>query len=201
MIRLEITTRMRPSTSQNVLADSRPGAARVLVVGAHLDSVVAGPGINDNGSGVATLLEIARVLRNVQPRLAARFAFWGAEELGLIGSSAYVRSARLDEIVGYLNFDMLGTRGTLRAVYAGPYAEMWMRYFSREGLRARVLDLSGRSDHAAFQQRGIPTGGLFAGTDRCYHAACDRLSGVNARLLSELSRAAAFGVGALAPRS
>ena len=108
VIRLEVTTRRRPSTSQNVLADTHPSARRVLLVGAHLDSVVAGPGVNDNGTGVATLLEIARVLRSEAPRLTVRFAFWGAEELGLIGSSAYARTARLDELVGYLNFDMLG---------------------------------------------------------------------------------------------
>ena len=201
VIRLQVTTRRRATTSQNVLADSRPGAPRMLVVGAHLDSVVAGAGINDNGTGVATILEIARVLRSTQPRLAVRFAFWGAEELGLIGSSAYVRTTGLDGVAGYLNFDMLGTRGNLRAIYAGPYAEMWLRYFRAEGLRAQVIDLSGRSDHFPFQQRGIPTGGLFAGTDLCYHAACDRLAGVNTRLLNELAAAAAFGVAELAPRS
>jgi Iap family predicted aminopeptidase len=200
VIRLEVTTRRRPTTSQNVLADTHPSARRVLLVGAHLDSVVAGPGVNDNGTGVATLLEIARVLRSEAPRLTVRFAFWGAEELGLIGSSTYARTARLDELVGYLNFDMLGTRGSLRAVYAGPYAEMWLRYFQQEGLRAQAIDLSGRSDHFPFQQRGIPTGGLFAGTDICYHAACDRLAGVNTRLLNELAAAAAFGVAELAPR-
>lgn len=199
VLRLEVTTRRRPSTSQNVVADSRPGAGRVLMVGGHLDSVVAGPGVNDNGSGVATILEIARVLRRTQPRLAVRFAFWGGEELGLLGSSAYARSTRLDDVAGYLNFDMLATRGSFRGVYAGPYAERWLGYFREQGLEAQAIDLTGRSDHWPFQQRGIPTGGLFAGTDICYHAACDRVPGINARLLSELSRAAAFGVAAFAP--
>jgi Iap family predicted aminopeptidase len=201
LIHLEVTTRRRPSSSQNVLADTQPSARRVLLVGAHLDSVVAGPGINDNGTGVATLLEIARVLRSEQPRLAVRFAFWGAEELGLFGSSAYAQTARPEELAGYLNFDMLGTRGSLRAVYAGPYAERWLSYFRERSLPAEVIDLSGRSDHAPFQQRGIPTGGLFAGIDRCYHAACDRLAGVNSRLLNELAVSAAFGVAEFAPRS
>ena len=200
-IRLEVTTRRRPSTSQNVLADTHPSARRVLLVGGHLDSVVAGPGVNDNGTGVATILEIARALKSVEPRLAVRFAFWGAEELGLIGSSAYAGMADLGELAGYLNFDMLGTRGSLRAIYAGPYAERWLGYFRERGLPAQVIDLSGRSDHFAFQQRGIPTGGLFAGTDRCYHAACDRLAGVNSRLLNELAAGAAFGVAEFAPRS
>ena len=200
VIRLEVRTRKRATTSQNVLAETRPGAPRVLMVGGHLDSVVAGPGVNDNGTGVATLLELARVVRATEPRLSIRFAFWGAEELGLIGSDAYVRSTPLDDVVGYLNFDMLGTRGSLRAIYAGPYAGRWLRYFQERGLRAQVIDLSGRSDHFPFQQRGIPTGGLFAGTDICYHAACDRLSGVNGALLNELAAAAAFGVAEFAPR-
>lgn len=201
VIRLEVTTRRRPTTSQNVIADTHPSGGRVLLVGAHLDSVVAGPGVNDNGTGVATILEIARALRSTEPRLAVRFAFWGAEELGLIGSSAYAATANLGQLVGYLNFDMLGTRGSLRAIYAGPFADRWIRYFREQGLSAQVIDLSGRSDHFPFQQRGIPTGGLFAGTDRCYHAACDRLAGVNVRLLNELAAAAAFGVAELAPRS
>ncbi|MGH3109304.1 MAG: M20/M25/M40 family metallo-hydrolase, partial [Gaiellaceae bacterium] len=147
VIRLEVTTRRRPTTSQNVIADTHPSAGRVLLVGAHLDSVVAGPGVNDNGTGVATILEIARALRSTEPRLAVRFAFWGAEELGLIGSSAYAATANLGQLVGYLNFDMLGTRGSLRAIYAGPFADRWIRYFREQGLSAQVIDLSGRSDH------------------------------------------------------
>ena len=73
------------SSSQNVVADMRPGARRVLVVGAHLDSVLAGPGINDNATGATALLEIARVVRARFPDLAVRFAFWGAEEPGSSG--------------------------------------------------------------------------------------------------------------------
>ena len=98
----------RNASSQNVVADSRPGARRVLLVGAHLDSVVAGPGINDNATGVASLLEIARAGTR-RSAAAVRFAFWGAEEFGLFGSSAYARTVDRREIVGYLNFDMLGS--------------------------------------------------------------------------------------------
>ena len=78
-------------TSYNVLAESRSGNANnVVMVGAHLDSVDAGPGINDNGSGVAAILETARQMAKVNPRNQVRFAFWGAEELGLVGSTEYV---------------------------------------------------------------------------------------------------------------
>jgi Zn-dependent M28 family amino/carboxypeptidase len=200
-IELTVRTRTRQSTSHNVVADVRPGARRVLLVGAHLDSVYDGPGINDNGTGVAAVLEIARVLKRLAPNRPVRFAFWGAEEFGLIGSSAYARTAQLREIAGYLNFDMLGTRATprQRAVYRGPFALRWLDYFRSRGLRATSTELSGSSDHAPFAQRGIPVGGLFAGTDRCYHAPCDRVRSIDFALLRQLAAGAAFGVAAFSP--
>ena len=96
---------------------------------------------------------------------------------------------------------MLGSRldERVREVYAGPFAARWLGYFQSKGLRADVIDLAGRSDHAPFAQRGIPTGGLFAGIPRCYHLACDRVSSVDFVLLRELAAAAAFGVAEFAP--
>lgn len=199
-IRLVVETRTQHTTSQNVVADARPRSRRVLLVGAHLDSVLAGPGVNDNGTGVAALLEIARVVRSAAPRLSVRFAFWGAEEFGLFGSRAYARKVDLDQIVGYLNFDMLGSREHRRAVYSGPFAARWLRYFKERGLRAETIDLSARSDNLSFEQRGIPTGGLFAGDDPCYHAPCDRVSQVDFGIFHELAAGAAFGVAAFAPK-
>jgi Iap family predicted aminopeptidase len=200
-LQLTVRTRTRRTTSHNVVADVRAGAGRVLLVGAHLDSVRAGPGINDNGTGVAALLEIARALRRLAPERPVRFAFWGAEEFGLFGSSAYAATADLDELAGYLNFDMLGSRTPqrLRAVYAGPFAGRWLDYFQERGLRATRIDLGGSSDHAPFQQRGIPVGGLFAGLDRCYHARCDRVGEVDLVVLRQLAAGAAFGVAAFSP--
>jgi Zn-dependent M28 family amino/carboxypeptidase len=201
VIELTIRAHSKRTTQRNVVADNRPGAGRVLVIGGHLDSVREGPGINDNGTGVAVVLEIARTLRQVAPQRPVRFAFWGAEEFGLFGSSAYARSADLREIAAYLNFDMLGSslNERVREVYVGPFAARWLSYFQSKGLRADVIDLAGRSDHAPFAQRGIPTGGLFAGIPRCYHLACDRLSSVDFVLLRELAAAAAFGVAEFAP--
>ena len=102
------------TTTRNVIAQTKTGSTDdVVMVGAHLDSVPAGPGINDNGTGVAAVLETARQL-GAAPEVtnAVRFAFWGAEELGLLGSDAYVtgldRDERLD-IALYLNYDMLGS--------------------------------------------------------------------------------------------
>jgi Zn-dependent M28 family amino/carboxypeptidase len=197
-VHLEVVTEKRRSTSQNVIAGTHAGG-RVLLVGAHLDSVAAGAGINDNGSGVAAVLELARIVRARAPRLAVRFAFWGAEELGLHGSRAYANRVDPSQLAGYLNFDMVGTRGGSAGVYRGPFAQRFLDYFERRGLRAEVVDLSGRSDHAPFEQIGVPTGGLFAGSDACYHARCDRLATVDLALLQRLASAAAFGVASIAP--
>ena len=99
-------------------------AERVLMAGGHLDSVREGPGLNDNGSGVAAVLEIAEELggRQVPAGTALRFAFWGAEEIGLVGSRRYVDGlsrAERDRIAAYINLDMVGTPGAEPAVYDG----------------------------------------------------------------------------------
>lgn len=200
IVELELETSRQRSTSQNVIADTQPGARSVLLVGAHLDSVLVGPGINDNATGVAALLEIARVARRRYPDLSVRFAFWGAEELGLFGSSAYAKGADRSRIVGYLNFDVLGSPSRERTVYkGGPFAARWLGYFERRGLRATQIDIGGRSDHFPFERIGIPTGGLFAGDYACYHRACDRLESIDLAVFDQLARAAAFGVASFAP--
>ena len=199
IVELELVARSIRSTSQNVVADTRPGARRVLVIGAHLDSVLAGPGINDNATGATAVLEIARVVRARFPELAVRFAFWGAEEAGLFGSRAYVNTARRSQIAGYLNFDILGSRSGEYAVYEGPFAARWLGYFDRRGLDARLIDIAGRSDHAPFAQAGVPIGGLYAGGYACYHRACDRVSIVDFAVLETHAEAAAWGVASFAP--
>ena len=182
-----------------MVADTHEKRGRVLLVGAHLDSVLLGPGINDNGTGVAVVLELARVVKQQRSRMAVRFAFWGAEEFGLFGSSAYADSARREELVGYLNFDMLGSRDHVRAVYEGPFASDFHAYFRRRGLPTERIDLTGRSDNYGFEQIGVPTGGLFAGGDACYHLACDRAHAVDFRILEQLAAGAALGVASFAP--
>ena len=199
IVELELVARSVRSSSQNVVADVRPGARRVLVVGAHLDSVLAGPGINDNATGATAVLEMARVVRVRFPGLAVRFAFWGAEEAGLFGSRAYVGRADRDQIVGYLNFDVLGSRSGEYGIYQGAFAARWLGYFERRGLDARVIDIEGRSDHAPFAQAGVPIGGLFAGDYACYHRPCDRVSAVDFAVLETLTRAAAWAVASFAP--
>jgi Zn-dependent M28 family amino/carboxypeptidase len=173
------------ATTTNVLAETPGGDPdKVLVVGAHLDSVVEGPGINDNGSGSATLLEIAKQMSRlgIKPRQKVRFAFWGAEEAGLLGSEHYVGSLSDEElptIFANLNFDMLGSPNYVRFVYdgdgsdtgtAGPDGSdaiegVFTRYFAGQGLASEPTAFDGRSDYGPFIAVGIPAGGLFSGAE------------------------------------
>jgi Zn-dependent M28 family amino/carboxypeptidase len=198
VVTIEIRTEKRRTTSQNVVAATH-ARGQVLMIGAHLDSVVAGPGMNDNATGVAAVLELARVLRANAPALAVRFGFWGAEELGLIGSRAYVSGIDPTPLVGYLNFDMLGSHGGTAGVYEGPFAVPMRDYLRQRGRRPEMVDLTGSSDHFPFAQVGVPTGGLFSGLESCYHAACDRLGRVDFDLLRDLTAAAAVGAASFAP--
>jgi Zn-dependent M28 family amino/carboxypeptidase len=116
-----------PTTTWNVLAESDTGRDdNVVIVGAHLDSVPLGPGINDNGSGAGTLLEVAEDMKHVRPTNRVRFAWWGAEELGTVGSAYYVSTLPQDQrdaIALYLNFDMIGSPNPVRFVYDGDGSE------------------------------------------------------------------------------
>jgi len=187
-----VTARVTTSTvtddaakTTNVIADTAGGDPnKVVVVGAHLDSVVAGPGINDNGSGTATNLEIAEQMAalKVKPRQKVRFAFWGAEEPGLLGSEHYVANlsdTELGKIYANLNFDMLGSPNYARFVYdgdgsgpgdAGPPGSdqiegVFNAYFASQNLASEPTAFDGRSDYGPFIAVGIPAGGLFSGAE------------------------------------
>ena len=173
------------ATTTNVFAESPGGDPnKVLVVGAHLDSVLEGPGINDNGSGTSTILEIAEQMAalKVKPQQKVRFAFWGAEEAGLLGSEHYVANlsdAALGKIFANLNFDMLGSPNYVRFVYdgdgsatgtAGPPGSaeiegLFNSYFASQNLATDPTAFDGRSDYGPFILVGIPAGGLFSGAE------------------------------------
>ena len=108
-------------TQYNVIAESPDGDPNnVVMAGGHLDSVQRGPGIN--GSGSAVLLEVAEQMAKVKPRNKVRFAWWGAEEAGLVGSTAYVAGlaeAERAKIALYLNFDMVGSPNHVFFIYDG----------------------------------------------------------------------------------
>ena len=172
----------------NVIAETASGRDdNVVVVGAHLDSVVAGPGVNDNGSGSSTILEVARQMASVKPRNTVRFIWFGAEELGLLGSTHYVSQldeAEVADIALNLNFDMVGSPNFVRFVYDGDnsafpvgtgssegppgsgYIEkVFVDYFSSQGLATEPTAFDGRSDYGPFIEVGIPAGGLFTGAE------------------------------------
>jgi Zn-dependent M28 family amino/carboxypeptidase len=184
-VRLATQTRVFSTPSANVLADTPGGRAdRTVVVGAHLDSVAAGPGINDNGSGSAAILEVALQLQKlgVQPTNRVRFAWWGAEEFGLLGSEYYVShlsKAELKTIDSNLNFDMVASPNFVRFVYDGDGSgtgtkgptgsanieKVFNDYFATQGLATDPTAFDGRSDYGPFIDRGIPAGGLFTGAE------------------------------------
>jgi len=171
--------------TRNVLADTAGGRAdRLVVVGAHLDSVPAGPGINDNGSGSAAILEIAIQMAElgIQPQNKVRFAFWSAEESGLLGSQYYVDQLSTSAIRKHavnLNFDMIGSPNYVSFIYdgngdgtgtAGPNGsdvveDVFLDYFATESLPSVPTAFDGRSDYGPFIDVGIPAGGLFTGAE------------------------------------
>jgi Zn-dependent M28 family amino/carboxypeptidase len=173
------------TTQYNVIAEL-PGknTDNVVMAGAHLDSVQQGPGVQDNGSGSAAILETAVQMAKVKPFNTVRFAWWGAEESGLIGSTAYVNGLsqeELDRITLYLNFDMIGSPNYVFFIYdgddsdgvgAGPGPEgsaqiekLFESYYEGLGLPYKGTDFSGRSDYGPFIAVGIPAGGLFTGAE------------------------------------
>ena len=172
-------------TDVNVIAE-KPGVDvnNVVMAGAHLDSVPEGPGINDNGSGSAALLETALMMAKVPAQNTLRFAWWGAEESGLIGSTAYVEGLsenELDRIALYMNYDMVGSPNYIFMVYDSDEStfeapvpvppgstaieDVYESYYTMLDEPYDDTEFSGRSDYQAFIEAGIPSGGLFTGAE------------------------------------
>lgn len=191
--------------SWNIIADTKEGDPNnVIVLGAHLDSVQAGPGINDDGSGVTALLEILTSFRHYKGfKNKVRFAFWGAEESGLIGSLFYtsqLSEADADKIRFYFNYDMIGSPFPVWAIYKGdnpgdaPGAQLLQDYLVAAGKPAYFGSFGTGSDYVGFLNLGIPSSGTFSGAgppaDPCYHLACDTTSNIDAEALTLNSKAA-----------
>jgi Zn-dependent M28 family amino/carboxypeptidase len=176
----------------NVIAETRKGDPdNVVMSGAHLDSVEAGPGINDNASGSAALLEIAEEMAEFEKvkkvENKVRFAWWGAEESGLLGATHYVDDLKatnpdaLGDIALYLNYDMVGSPNFVRFVYDGDNTletpgvtapegsaqieRLFTRYFRSQRLPTEPTAFDGRSDYGPFIANGVPAGGLFTGAE------------------------------------
>jgi len=187
--------------TSNIIADAPGGDPdNTIVFGAHLDSVPAGPGINDNGSGAMAILEVAHQFAlkmsapnfpKTRPRI--RFCWWGAEEVGMLGSEYYVehlkKTGELSKVALYLNFDMLGSPNYIRGIFTGAnmndgltskltpddvalvqsgstrISELFTDYFTTQKLPFEMEGLSGRTDFESFVRGAIPSGGMDTGAD------------------------------------
>jgi Zn-dependent M28 family amino/carboxypeptidase len=171
--------------SENVVAETSTGRTdRVVVSGAHLDSVIEGPGINDNGSGSAAQLEVALQMKElgIEPVNQVRFIWFGAEEAGLVGSAYYISQLtkrEVKDIAVMLNFDMIGSPNPGWFVYdgdasdtastgstgSGVVEDVFVDFFQSIGRETEPTAFDGRSDYDAFVAVGIPAGGLFTGAE------------------------------------
>ncbi|KAM0720926.1 hypothetical protein Q7P37_003211 [Cladosporium fusiforme] len=180
---LDIDSDLYNITVENVIAETVGGNKdSVLVIGGHSDSVFAGPGINDDGSGIIGILEVAEQLTGYAVNNSVRIAFWAGEEFGLLGSWHYTENLSEEEAAKirlYLNFDMIASPNYILGIYDGDgsafnqtgpagsaEAEHFFEdFFAENGLGSVPTDFSGRSDYAGFLARGIASGGLFTGAE------------------------------------
>ncbi|KAI9151756.1 aminopeptidase Y [Paramyrothecium foliicola] len=169
----------------NVIAETKGGDHdNVLVLGGHSDSVYAGPGVNDDGSGTVGVLVVAQALTKFRVKNAVRFAFWGAEEFGKLGSYYYVKQlnhsdTEIAKMRAYLNFDMIASPNYVYGIYdgdgnafnltgppgSGAIEKEFEDFYELNGAAHVPSEFSGRSDYAAFIENGIPSGGLFTGAE------------------------------------
>lgn len=189
---LAADTTIVTSATENVIARmDGVNTDNVVMAGAHLDSVAAGPGVQDNGSGSSTLLTVALALGNNKkytPQNSLHFGWWGAEESGLIGSTEFIFNPDFgvtDEeyfaLSSYLNFDMVGSPNFIYGVYdadestfaasapvppgSAALEDLFEAYYTIEGIPYEDSEFSGRSDYQAFINVGIPASGLFTGAE------------------------------------
>jgi len=167
----------------NIIADTLTGdPTNIIVVGSHLDSVIAGPGMNDDGSGSSLNLELAIQLYKINLPLVnrVRFSWWAGEELGLLGSTYYVGSlsaANLSDIALNINLDMVASPNYFYGIYNGSSGEpnvkdgsitiqnLIISYFTQNNIPYELTEFDGRSDYGPFIAVGIPAGGLFTGAE------------------------------------
>jgi Zn-dependent M28 family amino/carboxypeptidase len=185
-VRVKVDFTAEEREAYNVFAETSAGNdSNVVMAGAHLDSVQEGAGINDNASGSAALLEVAEQMAKVKPNNTVRFAWWGAEESGLLGSEHYIANLSDDEIADialYLNFDMIASPNYMFGIYDGDNSggtaapgfippgsaeieDVFEAFYASRGEPSQDSEFSGRSDYGAFIAVGIPAGGLFTGAE------------------------------------
>lgn len=198
-VRLTVRTIVEERRAENVIGikTGSGGSDEIVVVGGHLDSVPGSPGANDNASGIAAVLEAARVLAGMPTRRTIHFIAFGAEELGLFGSQYYVQH-RTGTVVGVINMDMVGNGPQLligNSAGSGGLLDVAERVAARLDLRVKRLQLD-RSDHVSFERIGVPAVFLFTGDDEdAYHTPNDVASRIKPELVAQAASLAA-GVAA-----
>lgn len=200
---VQIDSFVGPVTTVNVIAETTHGdPENIVMLGAHTDSVAACPGINDDGSGTISLLEVATQLTKYRVTNKVRFAFWAAEEEGLLGSNYYADSLTPEEnskIRLFMDYDMMASPNYEYEVYdannidnpkgSEELKNLYIDYYVSHGYNYTLIPFDGRSDYVGFIEHGIPGGGIAAGAekdnaengkvlDRCYHQLCDDVSNI-----------------------
>ncbi|SCV00259.1 LANO_0F05996g1_1 [Lachancea nothofagi CBS 11611] len=190
--------------TKNIIADTKHGdPENIVALGAHTDSVAAGPGINDDGSGTISLLAVAKHLSNYKINNKVRFAFWAAEEEGLVGSNYYAEHLTPEENLKmrlFMDYDMMASPNYQYQIYdannidnprgSEELRDLYIDYYTEHGLNYTLIPFDGRSDYVGFIEHGIPGGGIAAGAegkntdngkvlDRCYHELCDDVNNLN----------------------
>ncbi|KFA64602.1 hypothetical protein S40285_03936 [Stachybotrys chlorohalonatus IBT 40285] len=204
--------------TQNVLVETEEGDPHnVIVLGAHLDSVQAGPGINDDASGSSLILEIFKAVQKYRFKNKLRFIWWGAEENGLLGSAYYTTNLQVHEvndILAYLNYDMVSrgyygvsdndgrAHGSVAPRGSEVIQQIYLDWFASQGLETTPAILTNGSDYASFWRNlNKPFGFLNTGTgvaqDPCYHQVCDTIENPNPEVITNNARAAAHMVATL----
>lgn len=205
--------------TQNVFLETQGGdPENVIVLGAHLDSVPAGPGINDDGSGTSLLLTVSKALAKYQHRNKVRFAWWGAEEMGLLGSEYYCSNLapeEVDSILAYLNFDMVAKgyfgigdgdgseHGSVAPAGSDIMEKIYIDFFVSQGIEPTAAIITNGSDYASFWQiLNKPFAYLHTGTgveqDPCYHQFCDDINNPDPETITMNAKAAAHALATLA---
>jgi hypothetical protein len=191
-VRVTVRTQTGERDSQNVVARPPEGGCR-LVAGGHYDSVPAGPGANDNASGTATVVELARVMAADGEFDSVCFVLFGAEEVGLIGSARFVdtlTAAESETLEGMLNFDMVSVGRRWLWIGSPGLTDIAAAEAEERGLDYIVDSAPGGSDHSSFIAAGIPALFLHSFTsviadDPNYHTAGDRAENVRATTMKE----------------
>lgn len=149
-----------------------------VMLGAHSDSVSAGPGNNDDGTGTLTLIEVAIQLTKFRVNNCVRFAWWSAEEEGLLGSDYYAENLSTEENLKvrlFMDYDMLASPNFAYQVYnatnaANPVGSeelrnLYVDWYEAQGLNHTFIPFDGRSDYDGFIKAGIPAGGVATGAE------------------------------------